>query len=105
MEVQRLCSVLENHLKTRTYMVGEEYTIADIAIFPWYQQLRTGYNHLSGITASSFLSIEENYPHVNQWADRILERPAVKRGMTVCSWTSDSTKPWLVSADEQNDQK
>jgi GST-like protein len=48
MEVQRLCSVLENHLTTRTYMVGEEYSIADIAIFPWFQQLRTGYHHSSG---------------------------------------------------------
>jgi GST-like protein len=42
METQRLCSVLENHLATRQYMVGEEYSIADIAIFPWFQQLRTG---------------------------------------------------------------
>lgn len=103
MEVQRLCSVLENHLRTRTYMVGEEYTIADIAIFPWFQQLRTGYHHSSGITAKDFLSITENYPHVNQWADRILERPAVQRGMTVCSWSTEATKPWLVN--EQNDSK
>jgi GST-like protein len=42
MEVQRLCSVLDAHLKGRTYMVGEEYTIADMAIFPWFQQLRNG---------------------------------------------------------------
>jgi GST-like protein len=42
MEVQRLCSVLDTHLKGRTYMVGEEYTIADMAIFPWFQQLRNG---------------------------------------------------------------
>jgi GSH-dependent disulfide-bond oxidoreductase len=99
MEVQRLCSVLDNHLQSRTYMVGEEYTIADIAIFPWFQQLRTGYHHSSGITAASCLSIEENYPHVNQWANRILERPAVKRGITVCPWVGDLTKPWL--AEEQ----
>ena len=36
MEVQRLCSVLNTHLQGRTYMVGEEYTIADIMIFPWF---------------------------------------------------------------------
>lgn len=95
MEVQRLCSVLENHLKTRAYMVGEEYSIADIAIFPWFQQLRSGYHHSSGVTASSFLSITEYYPHANAWADRILARPAVQRGMTVCSWSHESTKPWL----------
>lgn len=98
MEVQRLCSVLENHLATRTYMVGEEYTIADIAIFPWFQQLRTGYHHSTGVTAANFLSIIENYPNVNAWADRILERPAVQRGMTVCSWVGEATKPWLASS-------
>mmetsp|Transcript_16276 Transcript_16276/g.17014 ORF Transcript_16276/g.17014 Transcript_16276/m.17014 type:complete len:292 (-) Transcript_16276:31-906(-) len=105
MEVQRLCSVLENHLQTRTYMVGEEYTIADIAIFPWFQQLRTGYHHSSGVTAATFLSIEENYPHVIQWANRILERPAVKRGMTVCSWAHESTKPWLVTEDQKDGEE
>jgi GSH-dependent disulfide-bond oxidoreductase len=84
MEVQRLCSVLENHLKERSFMVGEEYTIADIAIFPWFQQLRTGYIHSSGIAAKDFLSVEENYPHAVQWAERILARPAVQRGMQVC---------------------
>jgi len=92
MEVQRLCSVLENHLATRKYMVGEEYTIADIAIYPWFNQLRTGYNHKSGIGANAFLSVSQ-YKHVNEWADRIADRPAVKRGVTVCS--GGKGKPWL----------
>lgn len=42
MEVQRLCSVLDKHLKGREYMVGDEYSVADIMLFPWFQQLRTG---------------------------------------------------------------
>eukprot|EP01123_Difflugia_compressa_P010130 TRINITY_DN361_c0_g1_i1.p1 TRINITY_DN361_c0_g1~~TRINITY_DN361_c0_g1_i1.p1 ORF type:complete len:312 (+),score=57.52 TRINITY_DN361_c0_g1_i1:86-937(+) len=92
MEVQRLCSVLDLHLKDRTYMVGEEYTIADIAIFPWVHQLRVGYIHKSGVSAKQFLEVDK-YTHLNAWADRILERPAVKRGLTVCS--RDGAKPWL----------
>lgn len=105
-------------------MVGEEYTIADIAIFPWFQQLRTGYHHSSGVTAKEFLSVEDNYPHVVQWAERILARPAVQRGMQVgttayiilkshslviimtlnqvCGWNSTHTKPWLQPV-ESND--
>jgi glutathione S-transferase len=37
----------------------------------------------------------DKFPNVNAWADRILARDAVKRGMQVCTWTSESTKPWL----------
>ncbi len=48
MEVQRLCSVLDRHLEGRTYMVGEEYSIADIMIYPWFNQLLVGYAHPSG---------------------------------------------------------
>ena len=43
MEVQRLCSLLDNHLATRSYLVGEEYTIADIMCFPWFHQIMVGY--------------------------------------------------------------
>jgi len=92
MEVQRLCSVLEHHLSTRKYMVGDEYTIADIAIFPWFNQIRTGYKHNSGIAALDFLSVSQ-YKHINEWADRILDRPAVKRGITV--YSGIKVKPWL----------
>lgn len=92
METQRICSVLENHLSTRKYLVGEEYTIADIAIFPWFNTLRLGYKHKSGVNAADFLNVAQ-YVHTNAWADRILERPAVKRGITVC--TAGKGKPWL----------
>jgi len=63
-------------------------------IFPWFNQLRTGYKHSSGIAAADFLTVDQ-YKNVNAWADRILERPAVKRGITVCS--EGVGKPWLVS--------
>lgn len=48
MEVQRLCSVLDGHLSGKQYILGDEYSIADMAIFPWFNQLRTGYLHKSG---------------------------------------------------------
>jgi GST-like protein len=85
MEVQRMCSVLEKHLENRQYMVGDEYTIADIAIFPWFQFLRKDYLKEFDVNAIDFLSINTNYPNLVKWADRIFERPAVQRGIKVCS--------------------
>jgi GST-like protein len=84
METQRLCSVLDRHLSNRQFVVGEEYSLADMMILPWFLALRTGYKHSSGVTACDFLNIPQ-YTHVNQWADRLLQRPAVARGLKVCS--------------------
>jgi hypothetical protein len=53
-----------------------------------------GYIHKSGVQARDFLSVDANYPHVVAWADRILARPAVQRGLTVCSFNGKA-KPWL----------
>ena len=97
MEVQRLTDVLDKHLEGRTYMVGEEYSLADILVFPWFHQLRTGYKHASGASASSFLG-SDRYKNANAWADRILQRPAVQRGITACNWQGVA-KPWLQKAD------
>jgi GST-like protein len=58
MEVQRLCSVLDQHLANRKYMVGDEYTIADMCIYPWFNQLKVGYKHKSGIGAGQRQSKE-----------------------------------------------
>jgi len=93
MEVQRLCHVLDTHLKGRKYMIGDEYSIVDMAILPWFQQLRTGYNHKSGITANNFLSVDQ-YTNAIAWADKILERPAVQKGKQV--FKDGIPKPWLV---------
>lgn len=94
MEVQRLCDVLNRHLSSRKYMCGEDYTIADIAILPWFHQIRVpeGYRHKSGIAAKDILSISK-YEHVNRWADALMQRPTVQRGMLVCRGAS---KPWLT---------
>jgi len=92
MEVQRLCSVLDRHLDGKHYIVGEEYTIADMIIFPWYHAIHTVYKQTLGIDAAEFLSLD-NYSNLNAWASRVFNRPAVKRGLTVC--TKGVGKPWL----------
>eukprot|EP01134_Creolimax_fragrantissima_P004102 CFRG4102T1 len=87
METQRLTDVIEKHLADgeKEYLVGNEYTIADILCFPWFHQLRTSKHEPSGVAAKDFLSTDQ-YKHTNAWADRILARPAVKRGMEVCGF-------------------
>ncbi len=102
MEVQRLCDVLDRHLATRTYLVGEEYTIADIMCFPWFVMLRKFYVHSSGIGAWKFLNMEQ-YTHANRWADLIAARPAVVRGLQVCSFNG-VPKPWLVKEEEKKEE-
>jgi len=93
MEVQRLCDVLDRHLAGRTYIVGEEYSIADIIIYPWFRQLTIGYKHPSGIAANDFLSADK-YKNALAWAERIGARPAVQRGITVNAF-GQAPKPWL----------
>lgn len=93
MEVQRLCDVLDKHLADHTYLAGEEYSIADMSVYPWFNQLLQGYPHPSGIKANEFLSVEEKYKNAVVWAERIRARPAVMKGITVCS--AGKGKPWL----------
>jgi GSH-dependent disulfide-bond oxidoreductase len=78
MEVKRQLDVLDRHLADNTYMAGDEYTIADMAIWPWYGALAKGV--LYG--AAEFLDVA-SYRHVNRWTEAIGERPAVKRGRMV----------------------
>ena len=78
METKRQLDVLDQRLSQNEYLAGKEYTIADIAVFPWYGALVKGW--LYG--AAEFLSAHE-YVNVQRWADRILERPAVRRGRIV----------------------
>lgn len=79
METKRQLDVLDKRLAISEYIAGPDYTIADIAIFPWYGGLVKGW--LYGDSAT-FLSAHE-YKHVNRWADQLLARPAVKRGRVV----------------------
>ncbi len=78
MEVKRQLDVLDRRLAETPYIAGEAYTIADIAIFPWYGGLAKGWLYGGG----EFLSVQD-YKHVQRWADMLLERPAVRRGRMV----------------------
>ena len=78
MEVKRQLDVLDKQLADNEYIAGSEYTIADMAIWPWYGGLAKGWLYESG----EFLSVQE-YKHVQRWADAIGERPAVRRGRKV----------------------
>jgi len=78
MEVKRQLDVLNQHLAKHRFLAGDEYSIADIAVFPWYGGLVKGWNY----GAAEFLSVHE-YQHVQRWADEIYARPAVKRGRMV----------------------
>jgi len=88
MEVKRQLDVLDRTLATRKYIAGEDYTIADMAIWPWYGALVRGllYN------AAEFLSVDD-YKNVKRWADDIAARPAVKRGIRVNkAWGDEDTQ-------------
>ena len=79
MEVKRQLDVLDRHLKDHTYMGGDkesDYNIADMMIWAWYGQLALGKLY----EAAEFLQVNE-YPHLQRWAKKIAERPAVKRAV------------------------
>lgn len=78
METKRQLDVLNQHLSSNDYMAGDEYSIADIAIWPWYGALVLGDLY----DAAEFLDVA-SYTHVVRWAKQIAERPAVKRGRRV----------------------
>lgn len=98
MEVKRLLSVIDKHLEYKQYVAGDEYTIADIAIFPWIFHLRQGYRfEVDKNAANNFLSMEDTYPSLMAWNDRLLRRPAIMRGLRVCEWSKPYSKPWSAS--------
>jgi GST-like protein len=78
MEVKRQLDVLDRRLAENEYIAGSTYTIADIAILPWYGGLVKGWSY--GV--AEFLSVQD-YKHVHRWADMLLARPAVQRGRRV----------------------
>ena len=78
MEVKREMDVLNRRLAECRYLAGDEYTVADIAVWPWYGAMAKGLLYDAG----EFLSVHE-YTHVIRWADEIGQRPAVKRGRMV----------------------
>lgn len=78
METKRQLDVLDRNLEKRDYMIGDEYTIADMAVWPWYGALAKGRLYDAG----EFLQVHE-YTHVVRWAEKIGERPAARRGRMV----------------------
>ena len=84
MEVKRQLDVLDKRLAEHEYIAGNTYTIADMAILPWYGGLVKGWNY----SAAEFLSAHE-YKHVLRWADQLSARPAVKRGRMVNRTSGD----------------
>lgn len=86
METKRQLDVLDKELAKNKFVAGEEYSIADMAIFPWYGMLVKGELYDAG----EFLSVHE-YKNIIRWADEILKRPAVQRGRRVNrSWGEES---------------
>lgn len=79
METKRQLDLLDKHLAERTYIAGETYTIADMAIWPWYGRLVLG-DLYEG--AAEFLNVEE-YTHLLEWAHLVEKRPGVQKGLTV----------------------
>ncbi len=78
METKRQLDVLDKNLKNRTYLSGENYSIADIAVWPWYGALMMG----SLYGAGEFLDVT-SYKNLMRWTELINNRPAVKRGKIV----------------------
>ncbi|MEN0065251.1 MAG: glutathione-dependent disulfide-bond oxidoreductase [Myxococcota bacterium] len=78
MEVKRQLSVLDQHLADHAYLAGDDYSIADMAIWPWYGALVRGLLY----EAATFLAVHE-YENVLRWTNAIGQRPAVKRGRMV----------------------
>jgi len=84
MEVKRQLDVLDRRLADSEYLAGPDYTIADIAVWPWYGALANGLLYEGG----EFLSVQD-YRHVQRWTDQIAQRPAAKRGRMVNRVTGD----------------
>ena len=95
MEVKRHLDLLDQHLARNEYMVGATYTIADMAIWPWYGALVKGELY----QAAEFLAVAE-YRHVLRWTDQIAERPAAQRGRIVNRVWGDPKLPERHSAED-----
>ncbi|MEO1420935.1 MAG: glutathione binding-like protein, partial [Pseudomonadota bacterium] len=88
MEVKRQLDVLDKNLAEREFLAGNDYTIADIATFPWYGGMVMGKLY----DAAEFLDVT-TYEHVLRWANAISERPAVIRGRRVNRvWGEESSQ-------------
>jgi GST-like protein len=86
MEAKRQMDVLDRRLAESEYLAGKNYSIADMAVWPWYGALAKGAVYGAG----EFLDVQ-SYKHVQRWTDAIAQRPAAKRGRMVnCTWGEPS---------------
>lgn len=86
METKRQLDVLDRRLADNQYLGGEEYTVADMAVWPWYGALAKGLVYGAG----EFLSVDE-YKNVQRWTDEVAKRPGVQRGRIVNRVQGDKT--------------
>jgi len=87
MEVKRQLDVLDRRLADNEFIAGDAYTIADMAIWPWYGGLVMGWQY----GAAEFLAVQD-YKNVVRWAEQLFARPAVKRGRMVNRVVGDSSE-------------
>ncbi len=95
MEVKRQLDVLNRHLADNEFMAGKDYTIADMAIWPWYGRIAL---HQAYDDAGTFLAVDE-YEHVQRWTKQLAARPGVKRGAMV----NKATGPLSEQLHERHD--
>ncbi|WP_077963408.1 glutathione-dependent disulfide-bond oxidoreductase [Ensifer adhaerens] len=88
MEVKRQLDVLDRHLAENRFLAGDQYTIADMATWPWYGNLALGQVYGD---AGTFLEVQ-SYEHVQRWTAEIAARPAVKRGRMVNRLSGDPSE-------------
>lgn len=94
MEVKRQMDVLDKRLADNEYLAGDDYTIADMAVWPWYGALAFGLLYEAG----EFLQVQD-YKHVQRWAMQIAQRPATKRGRMVNRAWGDASEQLLERHD------
>jgi GST-like protein len=99
MEVKRQYDVLDRHLATRQYMAGDDYSIADMAIWPWYGAAMLGQVYEG---AAQFLSLSD-YSNVRRWVDQIAARPAVQRGRRVNRKPTEANPEFIPERHSRSD--
>ena len=99
MEVKRQYDVLDRHLGTNEYMAGADYSIADIAIWPWYGAVALGEAYPG---AAKFLSLDK-YAHVHRWIAQLAARPAIQRGRRINRKPTDTNPDFILERHSASD--
>ncbi len=99
MEVKRQYDVLDRHLADHRFMAGDEYSIADMAIWPWYGAVMLGHAYDD---AATFLALDD-YKNVRRWVDQIATRPAVQRGRRVNRKPTEANPEFLPERHSPSD--